>query len=212
MSKLLEKQVLPPPSLRERQRSEREDAILGVALAMISESGYAAMTMDDLAARANVSKPTLYSYFSSKEEVAIRAMARTMADSGDYLDGLRTDQPAFVRIEMTLRYLFNRKFVERSAHFCTVRDALGPALRAHPAYRTVYGRLVGQLTVLVDEAKQEGSFAPDLVTRIAVQAMFSFLRDAEYIDLIERGEIEGHAVIDTLVAILLDGFRAKDRK
>ncbi|MBC7804838.1 MAG: TetR/AcrR family transcriptional regulator [Akkermansiaceae bacterium] len=211
MSKVFDKSSIPP-SLRERQRSEREESILTVALAMMGESGYAAMTMDDLAAGANISKPTLYTYFASKEEVAVRAVVRTLEHGGEFVDSLSADLPAWDRIEAALRYMFEGKFVHRLTHFCTVRDALGPTIRAHPEYRNEYERLLGRLIVLFDEAKRDGTFKPELETRIAVQTMFSFLRDTEYIDLIERGESGANGVVDTLITILLDGFRVKETR
>lgn len=49
-------------------RTKRE-AILEAALQVFLESGYAAANMDTLAARAGVSKATVYAYFKSKDEL-----------------------------------------------------------------------------------------------------------------------------------------------
>ncbi len=76
-------------SLRERRRQLLRDEILEAAQALIAERGYAAMSMDDLAAQVGISKPTLYSHFSAKEELVIAmatlAMERLFAvvDDGD---------------------------------------------------------------------------------------------------------------------------------
>lgn len=53
------------------QKTERRSAILAAALEEFFESGFAAARMDRLAARAEVSKGTLYLYFASKEEVLL---------------------------------------------------------------------------------------------------------------------------------------------
>jgi len=66
-------------SLRERRRQMLRDEILDAAQALIAEWGYAAMSMDDLAARAGISKPTLYSHFPTKEELVV-AMATQVMD------------------------------------------------------------------------------------------------------------------------------------
>jgi AcrR family transcriptional regulator len=54
------------------------DEILAASQILIAERGYAAMSMDDLAARVGVSKPTLYSQFSTKEELVMAMATQVM--------------------------------------------------------------------------------------------------------------------------------------
>lgn len=57
-----------PP--RWKRRSEaRPSELLDAALDLLAEKGYAATRMDDVAARAGVTKGTLYLYFPNKEEL-----------------------------------------------------------------------------------------------------------------------------------------------
>lgn len=65
-------------SLRERQRQLREDTILDTARVILAQKGYAAMSMDDLAAEVGISKPTLYSHFATKDKLIAAALAREM--------------------------------------------------------------------------------------------------------------------------------------
>ncbi|HWQ37672.1 MAG TPA: TetR/AcrR family transcriptional regulator [Burkholderiales bacterium] len=61
---------LPRPDRRWTRRKEARPAeLLAAALDLFVERGYAATRLDDVAARAGVSKGTLYLYFSSKEEL-----------------------------------------------------------------------------------------------------------------------------------------------
>src|SRR5262252_7462295 len=58
------------PSVRWRRRKTARPAeILDAALAAFAERGFAATRLDDVAARAGITKGTLYLYFSSKEEL-----------------------------------------------------------------------------------------------------------------------------------------------
>ena len=50
-------------SLRERRRQLLYDEILTAVGELLGEKGYSAMSMDELAARVGISKPTLYSIF-----------------------------------------------------------------------------------------------------------------------------------------------------
>lgn len=58
--------VVPPPP-RRRRKEARPAELIAAALDMFVEKGYAAARLEDVAARAGVSKGTLYLYFDSKE-------------------------------------------------------------------------------------------------------------------------------------------------
>lgn len=53
----------------ERRKEARPQELLAAALDLFVERGYAATRLDDVAARAGVSKGTLYLYFTNKEEL-----------------------------------------------------------------------------------------------------------------------------------------------
>lgn len=54
---------------REQNRIARERRILDAALKVFADKGYVGASMDDIAADAGLSKPTVYQYFPSKEEL-----------------------------------------------------------------------------------------------------------------------------------------------
>src|ERR1051325_10628511 len=59
----------------QRRKDERPAEILTAALDVFAERGFAAAKLDEVAARAGVSKGTLYLYFPSKDEL-FRSMVR----------------------------------------------------------------------------------------------------------------------------------------
>ena len=61
--------VKPMPDSRVRRKQARPAEITEAALQVFAERGFAAARMDDIAARAGVSKGSLYLYFNTKEEV-----------------------------------------------------------------------------------------------------------------------------------------------
>lgn len=60
--------MMPERKLTIRQM-EKHQRILAAALKVFAESGYSAASMDAIAIAAEVSKPTLYTYFGSKEQL-----------------------------------------------------------------------------------------------------------------------------------------------
>ena len=64
------------PTRWRRRKEARPDEILAAALTSFAARGFAATRLEDVAARAGISKGTLYLYFKSKEEL-FEAVVRT---------------------------------------------------------------------------------------------------------------------------------------
>ena len=58
-----------PASARQRRKAARPQELLEAALALFVEKGFAATRSEEVAAKAGVSKGTLYLYYPSKEEL-----------------------------------------------------------------------------------------------------------------------------------------------
>ena len=59
---------------RELNRLAKQRRILDAALSVFAAEGYSGTSMDAIAAKANVSKPTLYQYFGTKEQLFTEIM------------------------------------------------------------------------------------------------------------------------------------------
>ncbi len=66
---------LPASSRGRVQDRSRDDLIVGATLELLSERGYNALTMTDVAARAGVSKATLYRRWTAKPDLVADAVA-----------------------------------------------------------------------------------------------------------------------------------------
>jgi AcrR family transcriptional regulator len=65
----------PPVHTRQRRKEARPQELLGAALELFVEKGFAATKTEDVASRAGVAKGTLYLYYPSKEEL-LKAVVR----------------------------------------------------------------------------------------------------------------------------------------
>lgn len=66
---------------------DREQAILATAERLLEERGFAAISVDDLAKGAGLSRPTFYFYFKSKEDVLLSLLEPVIARADSEFDG-----------------------------------------------------------------------------------------------------------------------------
>lgn len=71
-----------PESLRERKKRETRQRIAEVGLSLFLANGYAATTLDEIAAAAGISRRTFFHYFKSKDEILL-------AQLDSYIDALK---------------------------------------------------------------------------------------------------------------------------
>lgn len=70
-TKLKETPPWVPFEDRRRARDEKREAVLRMAVKMFLTEGYHRTTLNEVAARLNITKPALYNYFRSKEEILV---------------------------------------------------------------------------------------------------------------------------------------------
>ncbi|MCW7538259.1 TetR/AcrR family transcriptional regulator [Aquabacterium sp. A7-Y] len=96
----------PPPAdaepARRRRKEARPQELLDAALDLFVEKGFAATKIDDVAARAGVSKGTVYLYFPSKEEL-LKAVIRhnlslTIAQGDNIVSNFEGSTPDLMRL------------------------------------------------------------------------------------------------------------------
>jgi AcrR family transcriptional regulator len=66
----------PKPEERERERVMKREAVLRMAVKSFNEKGFHATSLDDVAAQLNVTKPTIYHYFASKDDILFECVRR----------------------------------------------------------------------------------------------------------------------------------------
>lgn len=66
-------------TLRDEKKAVKRQKMIDAALAVFSEMGYVGASLDEIANRAQVSKPTLYQYFGNKEQLFSSVLEETAA-------------------------------------------------------------------------------------------------------------------------------------
>ncbi|HET8656187.1 MAG TPA: TetR/AcrR family transcriptional regulator [Longimicrobiaceae bacterium] len=192
-------------TLKERQWQLRQDAILDAAYEVIAERGTAGACMDDIAARAGVSKPTLYQHFESKDELVVSVSMRLMRNSERALAARSEGTPALEHLARTLRNGLVRRAGLWSARVTVPRELAD----ANPAYQRQRAAVQARLTKLVEEAKAEGDIAARFPTPVVVRMLQRLFR-GDYEDLLGSGVVTTDELGEVLIAVTFDGLRPRE--
>ena len=126
--------VVTSPGLRERKKARTRAELQRHALRLFRDRGYAATTVDDIAAAADVSRSTFFRYFPSKEDVVLFDDVDPLTDAA--FAGQPPGTPLLVAMRTALRTTFAR---------------LEPAKRALEEVRMELVRTVPELAAAVRE-------------------------------------------------------------
>ena len=91
-------QPAPAEGLRERHRQRTTADLEEAALALFGERGFDAVTIDDIAAAADVSRRTFFRYFASKEDVILSDHPKRLDELQAALDRRPGDEPALTAL------------------------------------------------------------------------------------------------------------------
>lgn len=194
--------------LRERQRQDRDDAILKAALNLIVERGYDALTMEALAECVGISRQTLYHHFSCKEDLVLRSILAIMEERIRELEAIKASVPQAERMEAITRWMMGNRFSPTSAAFARVRLALMP-LKARPEYRQAFDRRSAAMVKIVAEAQNAGDVDPSIPATLIVQMLLALACEPGYEDLIESGEATAAELMENITATFLRGIRTR---
>ena len=145
---------------REAQREAKRDAVLSTAAQLFNERGFHATSLDDIAARLNVSKPTLYYYVKNKNDIVIECVRRGLQMMLDAIEDSRRAGGSAIDQLMTCMSIYAR-IVTMDFGMCVIRlnDSELPAASRKEVRRLKAG-IDNEFRRLVTLGVADGSLAP----------------------------------------------------
>jgi AcrR family transcriptional regulator len=183
----------------------REQAITASVNRLLSEKGFDAMTVDEVAAEVGIAKASLYKHFSSKEELACAAMVQAMQKAQAFLADLNlaedpgsTQCVSLNKLMTTTRWVLQLKLAGEMPTLPSQNSSLRASLMASRPYMDGLMSVSDLLGGWIVQAQQEGfinSALPPLAVLYTVYAracdpVVEFLKmselhtDEEIIDII----------------------------
>ncbi len=172
---------------REREKNARRRAILERAKELILQKGVERLTMEDVAQRAELSKATIYLYFSGKE-VLLNEICEESART--FLEHFKSIAENGLTGINALK-CFWRGYVKLFGHsnemliIFEVRSFLNPGqpfvLLESESNTEQVSAILDTLKAIIDQCKDEGIFDPGLDSAMATRLVLSMFSNSMYI-------------------------------
>ncbi|MFF9347938.1 TetR/AcrR family transcriptional regulator [Streptomyces sp. NPDC014734] len=194
--------ITSPSSLRRSERSRR--ATLEAALELCTEKGYGRVTIEAIAARAGVSKKTIYRWWPAKSAVLLEAFtdglvgSTPFVDTGDIAADLRANVMGAVRLLSTPPFGPAYAGILSEVHH---DDVLAETVRTKlvdPRFAEAVGRL--------RRAQEQGQIPPDADLPLAVEMLYGPV----YYRHLLRKPVQNEEEVAALVAQVLRALGAPE--
>ncbi|HZO97737.1 MAG TPA: TetR family transcriptional regulator [Gaiellaceae bacterium] len=198
--------------LRERKKRRTREQIAAAALELFSARGYHATTVADIAAAAEVSERTVFSYFPSKEDVLFADHLSLEQGLAEALDGRPPGTPALDVLREFVVENLSRFDEQARIRWQIVRgDEL---LLAHQrARQAALGELIAR-AIAADLGERPDDLRPQLVTAAVIAAFTATYEHRFRARSRTASRAQAVAVVDEAIEFLrggLDAIRAYPR-
>lgn len=196
-----------PSAGRRSEREEKRIAVLRAAAQAFNDVGYHDTSLDDIARRLNVTKPTIYYYVRNKEEILFecvriglerldRASSEVIGHGGSAHDELVAVMAAYVGV------------VTADFGMCVIR--VGEEPLTGDSRRTLRGlkrRIDLKFRTLIERGIAEGSIAPcdPKIAAFTLAGALSWIARWYRPD----GGLDARAIADQSIGLLLNGLRPR---
>lgn len=197
------------PGIREKQLQKRKHETLDAALRILMERGYANLNMDELAEEVGISKPTLYQYFNSKDELVAQAMVRMFEKMEEKLAEY-SDKSPLEQLEHFMRLILKSRSDRRNITTQVDVETMRSIVKSYPYMIEHMQATRNKLGEIVKQGQEQGEIDPAIPSWIVVSAVFSlqgiihnpFMKNDR-----QRTDEELTEAIETIVRLFRRGVR-----
>lgn len=167
------------PSLKEVLRQKRAEYILGVAETVLAEKGYRDASMDEIAARAGVSKGTLYQHFSTKDDLIFALIDQSLVRFEQIVQQASiAPESAPGKLERILRVIHVEQHGVRTQLHRLLESNEDLRSKAQEHQRKLRARIDQareQIRSILEEGKAAGAFDTTISTELMLQTFLHLL-------------------------------------
>lgn len=189
---------------RETRFAEKKEAVLVAAARLFNQNGFDNTPLSDLAEALNVTKPTLYYYVKSKDELLLEITRMGQAAYLDALDQANRDGSTGIeKLELFIRnYILSNCTDFGRVVVKTGRQSLSP--KSQKKMDAEYRKLDTLLRYIINEGIEDGTIA-DVDPKMATFLLFGAMNWVAYW-YEEGGPMTPEEVAERFIHMLTNGF------
>jgi AcrR family transcriptional regulator len=204
-----------PKELRERTVKDAKcGVILDAARRVLLEKGYLNTRLEDIAAAAGFSKPSLYSYYDDKESILFSLAIRELQGVLDKIDALVAARKGFVQ---TLREMLHMVFVSFGEQHEFVNTAVGlknmRALHMNMSkherlglqFEETMGRFSQTMVTILERARASGEILSKVDTSAMALYILCLIQGVQAQALLSGQLGETNVVVDQIMEFIEHG-------
>ena len=213
----------PKKSFKLQMLEARQQAITASVNRLLSEKGFDAMTVDEVAAEVGIAKASLYKHFNSKEELACAAMVQAMHKAQAFLENLNqqsdvntsqethnsSNSRAFNKLMATTRWTLELKLSGQMPTLPSQNSSLRATLMASRPYMDGLMQVSELLGAWIVEAQKEGHLNPSLPPIAILYTLFARACDP-VVEFLKMSELHSdEEIIEMVMTTCFAGLNAR---
>lgn len=203
-------------SFKAQMLEAREQAITASVNRLLSEKGFDAMTVDEVAAEVGIAKASLYKHFNSKEELACAAMVQAMQKAEAFLLDLNqaeaqapTSCGPMNKLMATARWVLQLKLAGEMPSLPSQNSTLRASLMASKPYMDGLMKVSDVLGAWILQAQKEGFINAALPPLAVLYTLYARACDP-VVEFLKMSELHtDEEIIDIIMTTCFAGLSAR---
>ena len=199
----------PKKSFKVQMLAARETAIIQSVNRLLSEKGFDAMTVDEVAAEVGIAKASLYKHFTSKEELACAAMVTAMRRAQEVIQSTDSSLPPLDKIKAVTRWTMTLKLQGLMPSLPSQNSRLRATLMASKDYMDSLMEVSDALGGWIEEAQAQGQIDKALPAVAVLYTLYARACDP-VLEFLKMGEQHtDEQILDLVMSTCFDGLNAR---
>jgi AcrR family transcriptional regulator len=201
--------ISPKKSFKVQMLAARETAIIQSVNRLLSEKGFDAMTVDEVAAEVGIAKASLYKHFTSKEELACAAMVTAMRRAQEVIQSTDSSLPPLDKLKAVTRWTMTLKLQGLMPSLPSQNSRLRATLMASKDYMDSLMEVSDALGGWIEEAQAQGQIDKALPAVAVLYTLYARACDP-VLEFLKMGEQHtDEQILDLVMSTCFDGLNAR---
>ena len=169
------------PGLRERKKAQQRDRIVDETVRLVRERGYDGTTVEEIVRRLEISQPTFYNYFPSKDAVLVEVARRSSRLWSELVrQGFDAGAKSFEKLERVRKLMADWIAADKPLWRAIVRANALNALN-HPELKASEAEGLRLIEEIIEQGQRRG----EITKKFSASRLTTILEGMQFLSLVE---------------------------